>query len=644
MAVLLALGVAHVFMTLFGVVPGRLSIDEEIHHWMARSFAEDRSLALWNGYDESPSRELEYHFLIKPCNGKLYPLYPYLFPVITGPLYEIMGLRGFYAVNSFAFALAVLLCFITARRLFSDVGLALDSCLILVLATFGWEYSHAIWPHATAMLFMTGSVWAAALALTVESAWKARLSALTAGLIAGFGCGIRIDTVLVLPALVLPFLFMRPWRPAEAMMVLVGAVPGLAILAMTNWTKFGVLSPLSYGAAIPPMPKEIGLGAAAILIVLWLLTRARVAAVVQRRRIALWAVAAVICGGLLLVSETRELIGRILSYAYVSVVDFRALDAATKFSAMWRTPSGGVVYVGSLKKAVLQNMPYLPLLFVPALALWRNGRDATKLWLLFLVPITVLGYMSYEFPNHEGAGLTFNYRYFVSALPCMAILCAFALSRLKTLWPVRLSVSTAALVSALTIGAYLFLLMRPGGVAIDHEFPLLVLPLILAAMLAVLLSASLAFESFRTRALQTAGRIVLSAALVWAGLTAFLYDYARHREIRRGDYEVGMMIMEKVPEDSLFFVSPMFTPFSMVLERKRVRLAMPRLDGFRDFPRLVEFNLSAGRRVFAFFNTTVWVMLAADLLSQYDIRPVLPIEEGFVGEITVKSDSAATSR
>jgi len=311
---------------------------------------------------------------------------------------------------------------------------------------------------------------------------------------------------------------------------------------------------------------------------------------------------------------------------------------------MWRTPGGGVVYVGSLKKAVLQNMPFLPLFLVPIVALFHHDRDAKGLWLLLLGPLTVAGYMSYEFPNREGGGLTFNYRYFVSALPCVAILCAFALSRLKSVWPLRLTKRTTVLVCALTIGAFLFLVMRPGGVAIDHEFPLLVLPLILAAMLAVLLSASLAFDSFRTRALQTAGRIVVSAALVWAGLTAFLYDYARHREIRTGDYEVGMMIVEKVPEDSLFFVSPMLTPFSMVLERKRVRLAMPRLDGFRDFPRLVEFHLRAGRRVFAFFNTTVWVKLAADLLSQYDIRPVLPVEAGFVGEVTAKSDSAATSR
>lgn len=632
-AVLAVCGVMHVFVTLFVVVPGRLSVDEEVQHWMVRSFAQDGSLALWNGYEEFPSRELEYNFLIRPHKGKLYPAYPYLFAVLAGPLYRVLGLHGIYMVNAIAFAGTVLLCFCTARRLFRDLDLALNSCLILVLATFAWEYSQAIWPHATVTLFFAGSVYSAACALTAESARKAYVAAWVAGFVAGFGCGARIDGALVFPALLLPFLFMRPWRPVEAMMALVGAAPGLIVLAMTNLAKFGVLNPFSYGPAHLPVPKGIVLGVVAATGALWLVTRSRFTAVLQGRRVALYGAAGVVCLALLLIPQTSEFITRVLRYTYVSMVDFRALDTAAEFSAMTRTPGRGVVYDDSLKKAVLQSMPFLPLLLCPAVFMLRNGRDARGLWLLFLVPLTVAGYMAYEFPDREGGGLTLNYRYFVSALPCVAILCAYALHRLKTLWPIRLTLSMTVLTCAVTVGTYVALVVMYGSSAVDHEFPLLVMPLLLAAMLLALVAGSLAFKSFRIPTVQTAGRVVVTAAFVWAGLTAFLYDYPRHREIRKGDHEDGWMIVEHVPENSIFFASPTHTAFSMLLERKTVCLAAPRLDGFRDFPRLVEFHLRAGRRVLAFFHVMVWSKLAEGPLSRYEIRPVLPIGSGFLGEI-----------
>lgn len=645
LALLVVLGLAHLFVTLFAVVPGRLTIDEEVQHWMVRSFALERSLALWNGYDEFPSLELEYHPFIKPHDGRLYPVYPYLFPVLTGPLYLLMGLRGIYVVNSLAFAGTVLLCFLTARRLFRDMDLALNSCLILVLSTFAWEYSHAVWPHATASLFVAGAVYAAACAATSARARNARVAAVVGGLIAGLGCGIRVDVVLVFPALVLPFLFTRPWRPVEALLVLVGAAPGLIILAMTNEVKFGVLSPFSYGARFPAAPKGFILGIVAGAAALWLVTRIRFTAMMPHSRRLLWIFAAVVSAALLIVPELRALVARVLRYGYISLVDFRALEATAPFSAMKRIPGGGVVYVDSLKKAVLQSMPFLPLLLVPLVASLRNDREARGLWLLFLVPLAVAGYGAYEFPRQEGAGLTFNYRYFVSALPCVAILCAFALSRLRTLWPVQLTWTTIALTCVLAAGGFAWLVLRPGTTVVHHEFPLLAMPLVLAGMLLVLLAGSLVFESFCIRPVQVAGRIVVTAALVWAGLTAFSYDYVRHRGIRATDAEYGRMIADLIPDDSILFVARSQTPYSsMVLERNKVRLAIPQRDGFQDFPALVEFHLRAGRRVFAFFPKQFWLKLVEGPLSQYTIRPVMPFAQEFVGEITARIEPPAPGR
>jgi len=56
-------------------VPGHLSVDEGIYHFMSQSPARSGSLAIWNGYDEFPSPELAL-LVGRPHDGLLMPQYP----------------------------------------------------------------------------------------------------------------------------------------------------------------------------------------------------------------------------------------------------------------------------------------------------------------------------------------------------------------------------------------------------------------------------------------------------------------------------------------------------------------------------------------------------------------------------------------
>ncbi len=138
--------------TLFVTVPGHISVDEGTYHMMVKNLAESGTLGIWNGYEEFASIELQAAGYLRAHNGRLVAQYPYLTAVLATPLYWICGYRGLFFINSLAFFLTVLVCYALAHSLYGDRNLALNSCVILVLATYLWEYSQAAFPHALTVL------------------------------------------------------------------------------------------------------------------------------------------------------------------------------------------------------------------------------------------------------------------------------------------------------------------------------------------------------------------------------------------------------------------------------------------------------------------------------------------------------------
>jgi 4-amino-4-deoxy-L-arabinose transferase-like glycosyltransferase len=627
---LAALAAGHLGFSLFAVVPGYLSIDEATYHLMAKYQSETGGFEVWNGYRELPSPEL-ISASITAHDGRLAGRPPALYPALAVPFYRLAGYRGLFALNAVAFAGAAALVFVLARRLFGDLDLALDSVLVLVVASFAWEYSQAAWTHATALLFTLGGFTLAVQALLEKRPRRGAALAAAAGLVAGLAVGIRLDGIFLLAAVLLLFLFRSPWLPGRALAAAAGAAPALAALAAINRQRFGIFSPLSMGTNVglgelarylPP----VALGAAA-LVALWGLTRRPVGGRLRRRR-----AGALVAAGLVLlalaVPASRRLLAREAVGAYTLGVDLRALDLERREPAMLRSDNRAVLYIGGVKKALVQSCPYLVLLLLPALHLGRRqpagdpaGADpqAGRLAILFLVPLAYFGFYA-QFSWH--GGLSLNLRYLTAILPYTSILTAWALRR-----PAARPDQWRGVALAAGAAAALFLGVRASldGIAGD-ELLVQTMPLALAGALLVALLLALRrgqLDGDRAAGGTGSSRAVAglaAAALAWAALTAFAYDLPLARQTRRFNLDTGRRAMEIVAPDSLFFAD-FVDPFFLLIERGRVRIARPGLDRYRDMPRLAAHHLAAGRSVYGAFPPRVWELLADGPLAGFAIEP-----------------------
>ncbi len=368
--------VAHAILAALLAVPGYLAIDEVIYHWMALDAPQPGGLAVETYYSEFPSPEYTHNFL--PVHrGRTAPQYPYLTGFLAAPLVRAFGFTGLILLNFVAFPLLLGLTWKLARLLFASERIAGLACGLLVFGGYAWEYSLAAWPQVVSVLLGAASLYFCARALSAADR-RARLRwAGLAGLVAGLSLGIRIDNGTLLVALLLVFLFACPWRPREAAALALGCLPGLSLLALTNSWKFGTWSPFSYGpdnrtkvSSLPaPLLGALGLGT----VVLWVLTRRR-AWFWTRRHVRTLAGGAVLLLALpLSVPSTRATMAKFSGNLNSKYIDASSLDRAYEGAGLRRAPGGGLVYLESLKKAWLQQMPWLAVLVVPVLALGSGG-------------------------------------------------------------------------------------------------------------------------------------------------------------------------------------------------------------------------------------------------------------------------------
>jgi 4-amino-4-deoxy-L-arabinose transferase-like glycosyltransferase len=642
-SILLALGLVHILVTLFFIVPGYLSIDEVVYDLSTKSFSQTGGFEVRNGYRELPSPEMHHEFF-PPHNGRLVAQYPYLFSVLATPMYLIAGFYGLFVVNAIAFVGVVLLCYGIANRLLRDRNLALNACLILVLCTFAWEYSQAAWPHMTSVLFISAAIYCAVRSYIAETKREALRWAVGAGLAAGLGPSIRMEAALLPPALLLPFLFARPWRPAEALAIVAGTLPGLAAFGFANYEKFGGLSPFSYGGPIIISPWLIA-AILGLLILGWVITRTPWQGALEKHRIKLFWAAAAALAGLLVVPQARSFLLYMWGNFWVSVGDVRSLDASLILPAMTRSSGGGVVYIGAQKKALLQSLPFLVVLVAPIARVLRGEEDYPALLILLLLPITVIGYYAYAFYYSGGlaGGLCLNYRYALPILPLLAILAAYGIERMKDRWGRPLTFRNAAILCFLTALVYFLFVRRLSSSLNDLEFPLLDIPLFIAGALFVVLLVGEIVQGDVMRVLRPVVWAILIIALAWSSLVAFFYDFPKHREQRARNYYTGGAVRRVVAPSSIFFTFPVIDPFMRVIENRHVGLAFPGRDHFKDFPRLVSGHLAAGRRVYGAFYNATWNRLKAGPLAKYTLIPRLEPMPGFmIAEITLPRSSRSS--
>jgi len=631
---------AHVVASWVGAVPGHLSVDECTYHLMVRA-ADNGTLAFWNGYAEYPSRELVF-VSVQPSGGQLYPVTPALYAGLAWPFYRWLGYPGLMLLNNLAFLGVLALTAALAFRFFRDRSLAVGAVLVLGLATYLWEYAQAAWPHAVSTLAVLGAFTAAWRGLEARAERAALAWCALAGAIVGVGTGVRLDVVMAAPCLLVPFAFTRGRRPWASLAVVAGMLPGLAALSFTNHLKFDTWSPLSYGPRVSAAGDWLhylpvaGLG-------LLLLVGVRVAVHprprerLRGRGAGLAAAAGIALVASLALPEVREFLARLARGVGTLVFDLRWQPLDAERPALARSASGGLVYFGHLKKAWMQSLPYLGLLVLPGVAMLRGHADRGRLAALCLVPATYLaafGYFTWD------GGMVLNLRYLAPALPFVAILTAWAL---RELWGA--GAGTVPWVSGwCAIVAYWAIGGARDGSPGAAETAVLDVPLVLAAACAVTALAFALTGERAGRALRTTTGAAAAAALAWAGLVAFTYDYPAARWLRGYNARLSSLAGEVVRPDSIVFTTHP-DPFCGLLDADHVRIALPHRDRFADFRPLVDFHLAAGRPVYGAFSPDLWALLRRRAwLDGLEVRTLQEHPVFVIGEITAPLPPGRQSR
>lgn len=622
---LLLFAVAHILISLIAIIPGYISIDEITYHLMTKNFSESGGFEIWNGYREYPSPELESNFIFAR-NGRLVSQYPYLYPILCMPFYRIWGYHGLFFVNVISFLGIATLCYASAQKLFNDRNLALNSCFILALATFLWEYSQAAWPHATATLFIMAAFYIFTCSFNEKTPRIALLLSLACGFISGFAAGIRLDSIFVVPCFIFLFLFVKPWRPRLALAVCIGTLPGLLILSATNYVKFGVLSPLSYGRSfesslgileIKPYLPFAGLIAFAIII-LWVLRRYPLGATLRRYKRSVIIMIILLIITLAMSPMPRKTFKKPLNGAYQLIVDLRVRDLDIKEGGLSRSQGGGMVYLGGLKKSLLQSCPYLVVLLLPFLRIFRRDREYIQLIILFLIPIVFISFYSYH--NAWHGGLSLNLRYFIPILPFTSILSAYAwrelAGNLNWHWG-RLSILLCFLITYV----FLFQFQRL-ETAEQREFLFLTAPLLLALLLITILIIRIKFPKLNQPLVSSVIVATILIAMAWSGFIALFYDYPLARRHRKYNLYIAKNAEKVVTNNSILFTNDP-EPFFGLIKKGRVRIANPGNDNYNDIEALIAFHLQKGHSVYTAFNKLLWEKIQnKGLLDSFRVIPI----------------------
>lgn len=571
-------------------------------------------------------------------DGQLISQYPALYAFIAIPFYALIGYQGLFLLNAIAFCGSVGLCYLTANRIFEDKALSLNASLVFAFASYAWGYAQATWPHALSGLAVLAAVY---LTLRSFQATAKRQSigwAAAAGLIAGLGIGVRIDTVFVFPAIMFVLLFANPVRRAPAAAVILGAAPPLAVVAVINQAKFGIASPFSYGSVSANWSSGSPLGylplvalALAAAAVLWPLSRPAGRAFYAAHRWKVSGAVIVTAGAMLAVPEVRALLAQLANGLYKLVIDFRIRDLGIKEGGLFRGPGGSMIYIGGLKKTLLQSCPYIAALCIPIWALLRGRKNAFMLAALLLVPATFVGVYA-RFAWHGGSSL--NMRYFVPILPFAAILAAYAWRDLAgRVVDSGIGIRIGAALAALLTGGWIWLRFFTALSLPQEEMLMLTLPLVIAAIVLGLSVAHLAVAGPTRITIARAAQASLLVAFAWSALVTFTYDAPRALAKRATDARVARQVRPLMAPGAVV-VTDRRARFASLYASGDFRVAATNLDSFASLRPVVKWSFGAGRPVYAWFTQPTWQFLRSrGYFKSIRVKPLAIVTESIFAEL-----------
>lgn len=562
---LLAIGV---LLTMI-VVPGVFTIDED--NYLATLIGLRRGDFTLPGTEGlAPSTDL-YWFDPAP-NSRGLPTTPVT--SVAPPLYaflalpfSFLGWRGLIALNTLSFLVAAWLVFrLTERHSEARAAPWIATCAF-VFGSFNVEYAQGMWPHMLSVALCLGAF---SLASDVRADARA-LRALGAGALAGLAAGVRYQNIAFAGLVGLGLLLWANRRLVMSALYGLGIGLPLAASSIINHQRFGSWNPVSKGARYTNLSIVKGGGSN------WL-----------DAPHAIWA----------------------------KVVDFRAhppIGSGAPGTWGWAPDGNGAfVFMGTVKKALLQSSPWLVLAFgLAAAAWWRRSMPLSKrneARAMSLLLAGILGMFALAGFRHDG--LCFNQRYFLELLPLGAVGLAWGLDDLRlTVRPLLVGGLLAALAAALMLFA------EPGSLL--RTSMLMEVPLVLAA--ALLGSWILALRGKIGARLPAA---LVAASLVWAFAAHVGDDLRASRELRGKNAERLRALSSLVPAHAALFTfwgaKDALGP--LLLERDFV-LVDPNNSRGADMPMLADAFLKRGTRVLVDAGTFPGPVLLP-LLERYPYRVI----------------------
>ncbi|MEO0464915.1 MAG: hypothetical protein AAF216_00105 [Pseudomonadota bacterium] len=417
--------------------PASLGVDGTIHIWMVDAMVNGGHLHIAERGGVAASPELQ-TLLSHDVNGRVMPQYPSGYAVFAAPFYWALGIKGLLWINAFSFMVVLWATRRIALGLYGDETLAWIAVGLTGAASLLPGYAFIILPHMSSLALTLVAI-ERCVSATRRGATRPGLDLALAGLALGAGLNLRVDVILAIAAV---FVWLRvfglPGARRTCLFYLLGLVPGLLFASVLNDAKFGTFVPISYGpkggadgVSNYGLP-AIGLGMAFLAVVLVDVTAPRFQ--VLRNKTArflapkhlIWG-GGVVCAAVLLLAPLRELAFNI----YVLVVNLQSAGDWQVRLGLSRDEFGFASFYGLNKKALLQSMPFAVLLLVPAVDLVRGRNWKTHSLGFGVIAAVVLFYSLSQW--HGGLGM--NMRYFIPAVPFVAILSAFGLVRLIALAP-----------------------------------------------------------------------------------------------------------------------------------------------------------------------------------------------------------------
>jgi hypothetical protein len=282
------------------------------------------------------------------------------------------------------------------------------------------------------------------------------------------------------------------------------------------------------------------------------------------------------------------------------VVDLRIRDRNIVEPALTRSHGGAMIYLGEVKKALLQSCPYLILPLVALATLRRPPRRQDVALALSLVPVAYITFFSYL--EWHGS-LALNMRYLNPILPFTSLFMA-------AVWEDRPADRDRRYLAALFMMLVsLFLLFRsvPSSIP-QQERWLLDAPLLLAVLL------TLAFVFRHALRPRSVTPILVVFAVAWGGAVTFARDYPMAASQKSKHAQVATAVAPFLRDDAIVFTEFPDTCWNLLEHFDRLRIAQPSKDDGKSLPRLASYHLARSHSVYLLMMPRQIVELSAQHL------------------------------